>query len=104
MDNKTVYAGIFVIALIVCLLSPFLASGDPDGLEKSAENIGETYKVAADALEADSVISPIMPDYNFPTENEDDASPIGGVICLVIGAILTVALAYGVFYLATKHE
>ena len=29
-----------VICVIICVLSPYIASGDPDGLEKSAEDSG----------------------------------------------------------------
>jgi cobalt/nickel transport protein len=93
MENKQVYIGIFIVALIVCILSPFLASGDPDGLEASAEHINP------DALEAEQVISPIMPDYTF--EGMED-NPLVGVVCLIFGAILTVALAFGVFKLVSK--
>jgi cobalt/nickel transport protein len=93
MENKQVYIGIFIVALIVCILSPFLASGDPDGLEASAEHINP------DALEAEQVISPIMPDYTF--EGMED-NPLVGVACLIFGAILTVALAFGVFKLVSK--
>lgn len=99
MENKQIYIGIFVIALIICVLSPFLASGDPDGLEASAENIGQTHKQAANALEAEQVVSPVMPDYTL--EGMED-NPLVGVVCLIIGAIMTVALAYGVFYFITK--
>lgn len=98
MDNKQIYIGILVVALVVCILSPFLASGDPDGLEASAEHINP------DALEAEQVIDPIMPDYNLPTDDEDEeGSPITGILCLVIGAVMTVALAYGVFYVVSKN-
>lgn len=93
LDNKEVYIGIFAIALVICLLSPFLASGDPDGLEASAEHINP------DALEAEQVISPIMPDYTLEGMEEN---PLVGVACLIIGALLTVALAYGVFYIIKK--
>lgn len=96
MENKNVYIGILIVALIVCILSPFLASGDPDGLEASAEHIN------ASALDAKQVIDPAMPDYNFPTQNEEEASPITGVVCLIIGVVLTVLIAYGVFYIVTK--
>lgn len=99
MEDKHVYIGIFVIALIVCFLSPFLASGDPDGLEASAEHIGETHDAAAEALEAEPVVAPVMPDYTL--EGMED-NPLVGVACLIAGAILTVLLAYGVFYLITK--
>ena len=93
LDNKQVYIGIFVIALVICLLSPFLASGDPDGLEASAEHINP------DALEAEQVISPIMPDYTLEGMEEN---PLVGVACLIVGALLAVALAYGVFYIIKK--
>ncbi|RAP47310.1 MAG: hypothetical protein BZ135_02490 [Methanosphaera sp. rholeuAM6] len=96
MENKQVYIGILVVALIVCVLSPFLASGDPDGLEASAEHINP------DALEAEQVIDPVMPDYNFPVGDDEEGSPITGVLCLIIGAAMAVALAYGVFYLVSK--
>jgi cobalt/nickel transport protein len=94
LNNKQLYGGIFVIALIICLLSPFLASGDPDGLEASAEHINPK------ALEAEQVISPIMPDYTL--EGMED-NPLVGVVCLIIGAVMTVALAYGVFYLIKSN-
>ena len=29
-----------IICVIICVLSPYIASGDPDGLEKSAEDSG----------------------------------------------------------------
>lgn len=95
MDNNKIYIGIFAIAIIVCILSPFLASGDPDGLEASAEHIN------ASVLEAKQVISPIMPDYTL--EGMED-NPLVGVACLIFGAILTVALAYGVFKVVSKRN
>ncbi|OED29680.1 PDGLE domain-containing protein [Methanosphaera sp. WGK6] len=95
MNTKNVYIGIFAIAIIICVLSPFLASGDPDGLEASAEHLNP------DALEEEQVISPIMPDYTL--ENMED-NPLVGVGCLIIGAIISVALAYGVFYLISNKN
>ncbi|WP_455644666.1 PDGLE domain-containing protein [Methanosphaera sp.] len=95
MNTKNVYIGIFAIAIIICVLSPFLASGDPDGLEASAEHLNP------DALEAQQVISPIMPDYTL--EDMED-NPLVGVGCLIIGAIISVALAYGVFYIVSNKN
>lgn len=95
MENKNIYIGIFLIAIIVCVLSPFLASGDPDGLEASAEHINP------DVLEAEQVISPIMPDYTLEGMEEN---PLVGVACLIFGSILTVALAYGVFYVVSNKN
>ena len=95
MDNKNIYIGIFLIAIIICVLSPFLASSDPDGLEKSAEQINES------ALDSKQVVSPVMPDYTVEGHEEN---PLVGVGCLIIGAILTVVVAYGVFYLISKKK
>lgn len=95
MDNKNIYIGIFLIAIIICVLSPFLASGDPDGLEKSAEKINESV------LDSQQVVSPVMPDYTV--EGQED-NPLVGVACLIIGAIMTVVVAYGVFYLVSKRK
>lgn len=95
MENKNIYIGIFAIAILICILSPFLASGDPDGLEASAEHINP------DALENDQVINPIMPDYSLEGFEEN---PIVGVICLIIGAALTVCLAMGIFKVITKQN
>lgn len=95
MENKMVYTGIFIVALIVCILSPFLASGDPDGLEASAEHINP------EALEAEQALSVVMPDYTL--EGMED-NPLVGVACLIIGLIISLAACYGVFYLITKHN
>ena len=95
MDNKNIYIGIFLIAIVICVLSPFLASGDPDGLEKSAEKINESV------LDSPQVVSPVMPDYTV--EGQED-NPLVGVACLIIGAIMTVVVAYGIFYLISKRK
>ncbi|MBE6494116.1 MAG: cobalamin biosynthesis protein CbiN [Methanosphaera stadtmanae] len=95
MENKTVYVGIFIVALIVCILSPFLASGDPDGLEASAEHINPK------ALEAPQALNVSMPDYTL--EGMED-NPLVGVACLIIGLIISLVACYGVFYLITKRN
>ena len=38
--DKALIAAAVVICVIICVLSPYIASGDPDGLEKSAEDSG----------------------------------------------------------------
>ena len=90
--NKFYVIGL-VIALVICVLSPFLASGNPDGLEASAEVLNPS------SLESEPLLSVIMPDYTF--EGMED-NPLAGVVSLLIGAVVTVALAGGVVYIVTK--
>lgn len=94
MEKKQVYITILLITLIICILSPFLASSNPDGLEASAEIINP------DVLELDQLISPLMPDYTL--EGMED-NPLVGVICLIIGALISLTLAYGFFYVVSKN-
>ncbi|MCD7781199.1 MAG: PDGLE domain-containing protein [Methanosphaera sp.] len=94
MEQKQVYMGILVIAILVCILSPFLASSTPDGLEASAEHINE------ELLDSEQVISPIMPDYTL--EGLED-NPFVGVGCLIVGLIISVAVAYGIFKVISKN-
>ena len=53
MDNrdKTLIIVAIVICVIICCLAPFIASGDPDGLEKSAEDAGVPEEAATVAVE-----------------------------------------------------
>lgn len=95
METKQVYIAIFAVALIICILSPFLASSAPDGLEASAYHINPALN------DATQVISPIMPDYTL--EGMEDNSLVG-VGCLIVGALISVGLAYGVFYLVSNKN
>ena len=42
-----------------------------------------------------------MPDYTLPGMEDN---PLVGVVCLIVGAVLTVCLAYGVFKLVSKNK
>ena len=93
MELNKFYAIGLAIAILICVLSPFLASGDPDGLEASAEALNPS------SLDVEPFISSIMPDYTF--EGQED-NPFAGVAALIVGAIITVALAGGIFYITAR--
>ena len=76
--------GGLVIALVVVLFSP-LASGDPDGLERVAEDLG-FIEQGADAPFR------ILPDYTIPVLGETGASTIAAGI---VGALVVAAVAVG---------
>ena len=93
MDKKTKYLLIIgiVVCLIIAVLSPFIASGDPDGLEKSAEDAS-----VPDGVESALVNAP-MPDYTIGD------SSIGEIAALVIGIFITLILGWAVAYVVRKN-
>ena len=78
---------LIVIAIIVCVvlacLSPFIASGNPDGLEKSAENAG--------VGDVGAFLQAPFPDYTF-----EPLGSLGEIGVLALGAVITLALGYGI--------
>ena len=61
MDQKDKYliAVAIVICIIISCLSPYIASGDPDGLEKSAEDSGVAEDFSIEEING-------IPDALFP--------------------------------------
>lgn len=95
MDQKDKY--LIIVAVVICIiiscLSPFIASGDPDGLEKSAEDANVPEGVESAVFE-----SP-FPDYTFePLES------IGEVGVLILGALLTLICGYGVAEIVKRRS
>lgn len=92
MNNKDNY--LIIIGLVICVviaaLSPFIASGNPDGLEKSAEDASVSEDLAYMLVE-----SP-FPDYTMGD------SKIGEIAALFIGIAITLALGYVVAYAVKK--
>ena len=93
MDKKDTYLiGVaLVICIIICCLSPYIASGDPDGLEKSAEDasVPEDFSIE----EINGIPDAIFPDYAFA---DDPDNQVLQIVALVIGAIVTLVLGYAV--------
>jgi cobalt/nickel transport system permease protein len=82
-----IFAGA-LISLAVVLLSP-LASADPDGLERVAEDLGFLGKGASAPYQ-------LIPDYTFPILGETALSTIvAGVIGLVVVGAIIVLLGQG---------
>ncbi len=88
-DKYFILGGI-IICLVIAVMSPFLASPDPDGLEKSAEDVG------VPELEA-SYQAP-FPDYSI-----EGLEKIGEIAALAIGIIITLVIAYIVALLLRRR-
>jgi cobalt/nickel transport protein len=82
-DKKLVLAGL-AICIIIAVLAPFIASSNPDGLEKTAEDVSTT--------EESAIYEAPMPDYTIPFLGEDN--PYGGVVALIVGVLITLGLGY----------
>ena len=69
-----------------------IASSNPDGLEKSAEdsNVGEDVE--------SPIHEAIFPDYTWGD------SKVGEIIVLIVGIIITLALGYGAAYVLKKNK
>jgi cobalt/nickel transport system permease protein len=85
--------GGMIATLIVVLLSP-LASSDPDGLERVAENLGFLDR----GLDAPYQV---IPDYTIPFLGE---TPLSTIVAGAIGALLVAALAFGIARLIRRRS
>jgi cobalt/nickel transport system permease protein len=85
--------GGLAIALVVVLLTP-LASADPDGLERVAEDIG-FIEAGAEPPYA------ILPDYTIPFLGE---SVLSTIVAGALGVLIVAALAVGLAYLLRRPK
>ncbi len=97
--DKTLIAVAVVICIVICVLSPFLASGDPDGLEKSAEDSGLAEDFSVE--EINGIPEAAFPDYAF-ADNPDNQGL--QVVALVIGVIITLVVGFGVAYVVKSRN
>jgi cobalt/nickel transport protein len=89
-DKSFVIGGI-IICLVIAVMSPFLASPDPDGLEKSAENVG--------VGETEAALSSPFPDYTI-----EGLDKIGEIAALALGILVTLGLAWLVAILIRRRN
>ena len=87
-NTKFLYAGI-VIALLISVLAPFLASPDPDGLESAASGVIEESKLS-ELEEQEPAVSSPMPDYSI-----EGMGKSGEVVAIAIGTIAVLAISFG---------
>lgn len=92
MSTKDKYfvIGGLIICLVIAVMSPFLASPDPDGLEKSAEDVG--------VPEIEAAYESPFPDYTI-----EGLDKIGEIAALAIGIIITLVIAYIVALLLRRR-
>ena len=91
-DKYLIIVGI-IFCLALAVLSPYIASGDPDGLEKSAEDaaVGEDVESA--------VIESPFPDYTY-----EPLDKLGEIAVLLLGGLITLAAGLGIGYALKKSN
>ena len=89
--DKTLIIIAIAICVVICCLAPFIASGNPDGLEKSAEDAGVPENATKE------VVASPFPDY-------EPLAVIGEVGVLILGVLLTLLCALGVSKLVQKKK
>ena len=81
-DRNLIIAGV-IICIVIAVLAPFIASSNPDGLEKSAEQISTT--------EEGGIYTAPFSDYLIPVLGE---GPLSGIVALIIGVLIALGLGY----------
>jgi cobalt/nickel transport protein len=101
-DTKIILAGA-AIAILISILAPFLASPNPDGLDKNLITIvgGGSEEHAEKIIEEKNEVGyePPFPDYSI--EGLDKA---GEVLAILLGTIIMLVLAVGVGSLFKKEN
>ncbi len=88
-----------VICVVICVLSPYIASGDPDGLEKSAEDSGLAEDFSVEEIKG--IPDAIFPDYAFASNPDNQGLQI---VALVIGVVVTLVIGFGVAYVVKSRN
>jgi cobalt/nickel transport protein len=101
MDKKDTYLIVVavVICIIICCLSPYIASGDPDGLEKSAEDSGLAEDFSIE--EISGIPDAVFPDYAFANEPDNQLLQ---VVALVIGTVATLVVGFAVASIVRRRN
>ena len=87
------------VAVVICVLSPYIASGDPDGLEKSAEDSGLAEDFSVEEIKG--IPDAIFPDYAFASNPDNQGLQI---VALVIGVVVTLVIGFGVAYVVKSRN
>jgi cobalt/nickel transport protein len=92
--NRNLLIGGVIIALIIVIISPFIASSNPDGLESSAEHLNPQ------AMNNPGYWHAPFENYKIPFLGN---GPLAGIAALVVGVLIVLGLAYGLTKLLKRR-
>ena len=81
-DRNLIIVGV-IICMVIAVLAPFIASSNPDGLEKSAQQISTT--------DESGIYHAPFADYTISVLGD---SPLAGISALAIGVLIALGLGY----------
>jgi cobalt/nickel transport protein len=90
-DRNLIIAAI-LLCVVIAILAPFIASPNPDGLEKSAEQLMGNP-------ETEPVLQSPMPDYTL-----EPFGKMGEIVAMILGILVTLGVAYGVAILIRRRS
>ena len=93
--NKNLLVGGLIIALILGVLSPFIASTNPDGLEASANALNPA------ALNNPGYWHAPFDDYQVPQLGD---GPLAGIAALIIGVLIALGFVYIVMAILKRRN
>jgi cobalt/nickel transport protein len=88
---------LIIVAVVACLIigvmAPFIASNNPDGLEKTAQQIS--------SKEESGVINSPFTDYQITLLGDN---PFSGIIAMIIGILIVLGLGYVIALILKKRK
>lgn len=92
-QDRNLLIGGLAICIVIALFAPYIASSNPDGLEKSAQQLSTKQ-------ESDDYKAPLT-DYTVPLLGN---GPYSGATALIIGILIILGLGYLVAYLLKRRK
>ena len=81
-DRNLIVVGV-VICLIIAVMAPFIASTNPDGLERTTEQVPTS--------DESGIYQAPLADYKIPLLGD---GPYSGVAALILGVLIVLGLGY----------
>jgi len=103
MNNNNIIIAGAVIAIIISILAPFLASSNPDGLDK---NLIELVGLGSEE-QAEEIIGERVPiEYEAPMADYsiEGMGKLGEVGAIVIGTLLVLIISLGIGKIVEKKQ
>jgi len=82
--NRNIIVVGLIIVLAIGISTPFIASSNPDGLQKSIEQVNSS-------VQEQNYYSPPLNDYTIPGFGDN---PIGGILAILLGISVVSVIAY----------